>query len=124
MEFWEKEQSESGLNQSNHRATLSTARAKKLSERANRAHAEFLAVITVIFCARPCSPDKDENGKIKTPMNHEVFDGKHPWHLEKYPDIPNLHIIRHKPGERLGETLEFKVRVLSLLFAKNADFLV
>ena len=41
-------------------------------------------------------------------MDHEVFDGKHPWHLEKYPDIPNLHIIRHKPGEGLGETLEFK----------------
>ena len=56
----------------------------------------------------PDSPDKDENGKIKTPLDHEVFDGKHPWHLEKYPDIPNLHIIRHKPGERLGETLEFK----------------
>ena len=56
----------------------------------------------------PDSPDIDENGKIKTPLDHEVFDGKHPWHLEKYPDIPNLHIIRHKPGERLGETLEFK----------------
>jgi hypothetical protein len=34
----------------------------------------------------------DENGKIQTQLDHH-FDGKHPWHLEEYPDIPNVNIM-------------------------------
>lgn len=49
----------------------------------------------------------DQNGKIKTPINHD-YDGQHPWHLESYPDIPNLHIIQHRPTPSLMATLEFK----------------
>ena len=32
-------------------------------------------------------------GKLKTPLDH-ALDGKHPWHLETYPDIPQLNIIK------------------------------
>ena len=44
--------------------------------------------------SKDCNRDEivNENGEIKTPLDHEL-DGQHPWHLENYPDIPNLHVM-------------------------------
>ena len=66
---------------------------------------EIFRTLFPVNCAR--EEIIDENGKIKTPINHE-YDGKHPWHLEKYPDIPDLHIIKYKPKGNMKMTLEFK----------------
>lgn len=58
-----------------------------------------------------CNRDEivNENGEIKTPLDHDL-DGQHPWHLENYPDIPNLHVIKWNMSHvsELRDTMEFK----------------
>lgn len=73
-------------------------------------------------------------GKLKTPLDH-ALDGKHPWHLETYPDIPQLNIIKLPLAAKLKKTLEFKrfqerklvlenacSMARRLIFTKNSTF--